>query len=89
MEMFKCTFVGIDAQKKISSYNISSIPTIREDFRGNPRQRFLCNTAEGDGAVEGNGGGVLQRAQGEAFLQPAGGIHVSVSLSPHTATGVG
>lgn len=80
--LYRCTDNDI-------SYNISSISSIREDFGGNPCQRFLCNTAEGDSAVKGNGGGVLQRAQGEAFLQPAGGIHVSVSVSPRAATGLG
>lgn len=57
----------------------------REDFGGDPWQRFLCNPAERDGAVKGDGRGVLQRAQRETFLQPAGGIHVSVSLSADTA----
>lgn len=79
VEMFKFTFV----------YNISSIHSNRKYFGGDPWQRFLCHTAEGDGAVEGDGWGVLQRAQGEAFFQPAGGIHESVSLSQDTATGAG
>lgn len=37
-------------------------------FGGDSWPRFLCNKAKGDRAVKGDGWGVLQRAQREAFL---------------------
>lgn len=64
-------------------------PFIRSDrghCGGDSWQRVLHRTAEGDDAVEGDGWGVLQRAPREAVLQPAGGVHVSVSLPSNTAT---
>lgn len=70
----------------ILPFNISPVHSNREYFGGDPWQRFLCHAAEGDGAVEGDGRGDLQRAQGEALFRPAGGIYVSVSLSHDAAT---
>lgn len=61
------------------------LPCNRKYFGGDPRQRFLRNAAEGDGAVEGDGRAVLQGAPREAFLRPTGGIHVSVRTHLNTA----
>lgn len=87
--MFEFTPVYINVHIVIKSYNISSIHSNRTYFGGDQWQRFHRHTAERDGAVEGVGRGVLQRAQREALFQPAGGIHVSVSVSQDAATGAG
>lgn len=73
--------------KDYSSNSLLCLKFHRNHFGGDPWQRFLCDTAEGDGAVQRAGWGALQRAQGEAFLHQAGGLYLSVSLYLLSGTG--
>lgn len=53
--MFRFTLVYINVHIIILCYNISSTPSNRKYFGGDQWQRFLCHTAERDGAVKGVG----------------------------------